>query len=87
MLELTQNTSFHQHAIGNLRVEISNQNLYEEDKYGNRNAVSIRGNTNMGPNSTRETLNWDTWQYCGVDIRMFYAQSRDPDSAWTNCRW
>ena len=67
--------------------KFSNQNSYEEDKYGNSIAVSIRGNTNMGPNSTRETLNWDTWQYCGVDIRMFYAESRDPDSAWTNCRW
>ena len=38
-----------------------NINQYEEDDYGNINAVSLRGNTNVGPNSTREKLNWDTW--------------------------
>ena len=38
-----------------------NSNQYEEDDYGNINAVSIRGNSNVGPNSTREGLNWDTW--------------------------
>ena len=38
-----------------------NINQYEEDDYGNINAVSLRGNTNVGPNSTREGLNWDTW--------------------------
>jgi hypothetical protein len=65
----------------------SSENLYEEDDYGNINPVSIRGNTNIGPNSTRETLNWDSWLNCGLDIRLFYAQSRDADSSWTNCRW
>jgi len=36
-------------------------NLYEEDDYGNINPVSLRGNSNVGHNSTKETLNWDTW--------------------------
>ena len=22
----------------------------------------------------KKTLDWDTWQLCGVDIRMFYAE-------------
>ena len=39
----------------------SNVNQYEEDINGNIYAVSIRGNTNVGPNSTRVQLNWDTW--------------------------
>ena len=38
-----------------------NINVYEEDDYGNINAVSKSGNTNVGPNSTRAALNWDTW--------------------------
>ena len=63
------------------------ENIYGKDKNGNTYAVSMRGNTNMGPNSARETLNWDTWQYSGVDIRMFYAGSRNPETSWTNCRW
>jgi|LauGreDrversion4_2_1035121.scaffolds.fasta_scaffold41358_9 hypothetical protein len=65
----------------------SDINQYEEDIYGNIQAVSIRGNTNVGPNSTREQMNWDTWRFCGVDVRLFYAEFRDADSAWTNCRW
>jgi len=51
----------------------SNLNQYEEDNYGNIHAVSIRGNTNIGPNSTREKLNWDSWQFGGVDVLLFYA--------------
>jgi hypothetical protein len=39
----------------------SNENQYEEDDYGNIYAVSLRGNTNIAPNSARESLNWDTW--------------------------
>jgi len=35
--------------------------VYEEDDYGNINAVSKSGNTNVGLNSTRAPLNWDTW--------------------------
>ena len=49
-------------------------NLYEEDDYGNIKAVSLRGNTNIGENHEKKTLDWDTWQLCGVDIRMFYAE-------------
>ena len=49
-------------------------NLYEEDDYGNIKAVSLRGNTNIGENHEKKTLDWDTWQLCGLDIRMFYAE-------------
>ena len=39
----------------------SDTSIYEEDDYGNIYAVSKNGNTNIGPNSTRAGLNWDTW--------------------------
>jgi hypothetical protein len=35
--------------------------VYEEDDYGNIYPVSKYGNSNVGPNSTRAALNWDTW--------------------------
>jgi hypothetical protein len=62
-------------------------NQYEEDLEGNINTVSIRGNSNIRPNGKNGTLNWDSWQFCGIDVRMFYAESRDTDTSWTNCRW
>jgi len=70
-----------------LKDKFENFDKFEEDLDGNINRISIRGNSNIGPNGINETLNWDSWLISGVDIRMFYAESRDSDTSWTNCRW
>lgn len=48
---------------------------------------SLHGNTRFGvPESDYVRMGWDKTSMNRVDVRLFYAKERAPDS-WTACRW
>jgi sodium/potassium-transporting ATPase subunit alpha len=61
------------------------------DASGNKIGESLYGNTNQmlgteSPYNVTHKLAWDKTKMAKIDVRLFYAPTRGPES-WTECRW
>jgi len=71
------------------RYDVNNNVFTIDPASGFKKYTTRYGNSNVGmaePADGFTALGWNSVEHGKVDVRLFYASTRD-ESAWTSCRW